>query len=120
MFGYGQNHVRRRDVLVHSAGDFVANHLRQDHGDWLPKHDSLSLNPAHAPPKNPQTIDHCGMRIRPNHRVWGDQVWSHTQKSNEKSKWQKRMNKNENEVGNDGATQWLLIDFHLMPTQFWS
>ena len=80
VFGYSQNHVRRSDVLVHGAGDFVANHLRQDHGDWLPKHDSLSLDPAYAPPKNPQAVDHCGMRIRPNHRVWGDQVWSHTQK----------------------------------------
>ena len=63
VFGDGEYDVGGSDVLVHDAGDLVADDLGEDHGDGLAKHHRLGLDPSHAPPQHSEPVYHGGVRV---------------------------------------------------------
>ena len=65
-----RHQVSRGRAFAQFAGELVANHLRNQHGNGLAQHGGLGLNAAHAPAQHAKAIDHRGVRIGADHRVW--------------------------------------------------
>ena len=51
------------------AGEFHADHFRQQHVDRLAEHHALGLDAAHAPADHAQAVDHRGVAIGADERV---------------------------------------------------
>ena len=66
--------MRTRSVAVAPSGSLPVNlnpdYYRQEHRSRLTKHAGLRLNTAHAPTNHAEAVDHGGVRIGSNYRVW--------------------------------------------------
>ncbi len=56
--GDGENKISSSRPLPQSPHQLYSHNQRNQHGNRLPEHRSFGLNSTHAPPQNPQTIDH--------------------------------------------------------------
>ncbi len=69
-FGDRQHEVRGRGTFRQTVRQAEADDLRNQHGDRLTEHGRLGLDAAHAPADDAETVDHRGVRVRADQRVW--------------------------------------------------
>ncbi len=69
-----QDEISSGGTLRKGSVEVETDNLGQDHGDGLSKHDSLSLNTANTPAGNAETVDHSGVRVGTDDRVWVEHV----------------------------------------------
>ena len=58
-----QHDVGGGDAFLGFAGQAEADHVRDQHGDWLPEHGGLGLDAADAPAEDAEAVDHRGVAI---------------------------------------------------------
>ena len=66
---HGQHEIGGGRAFAQLAGELVADHLRNQHGDRLAEHGRLGLDAAHAPAQHAQAVDHGGVRVGADQRV---------------------------------------------------
>jgi hypothetical protein len=69
LLGDGQHQVGRRRAFQHRAGQAEAQHLRDEHRDWLAEHRGLRFDAADAPSHHAQTVHHRRVRVGADQRV---------------------------------------------------
>ncbi len=58
-----EHEVGGGDAFIELAGQFEADHFRDQHGDRLTKHRGFRLDTTDAPAQNRQAIDHGGVAV---------------------------------------------------------
>ena len=61
--GDGEDEIGGRGALAQLAGEFVADDLRDQHGDGLAEHGGLGLDAADAPAEHAESVDHGGVGV---------------------------------------------------------
>ena len=70
-----QHQIGAGGALDHLAGQLEAHDLGDQHGDRLTKHRGLGLDAADAPAQNRQAVDHGGVAVGADQRIWiGDHL----------------------------------------------
>src|SRR5262249_28698553 len=65
-----ENQISGSCPLEHRTGQPESEHWRNQHGNRLPEHRGLRLDPTHTPSNDSQPIHHGRMRIGPDESVW--------------------------------------------------
>ncbi len=65
----GQYQVGRGCAFRYLAGEFEADHLRDQHRHRLTEHGRFRFDTAHAPAEHAQAVDHGGVRIGADQRI---------------------------------------------------
>ena len=68
--GDRENEVCGRDALSQGAGKLEAYHLGDEHVVGLAKGDGLGLDAPYAPAEDAEAVDHGGVAVGPDERVW--------------------------------------------------
>ena len=69
-FGDAQHQIGGGDTWLQGARQVDADDFRHEESHGLPQHAGFGFNAADAPADNAQTIDHGGVRISADQRVW--------------------------------------------------
>src|ERR1700723_270443 len=59
----GEDKISSGSAFAQPPSKLHPNHQRNQHGNRLPQHRSLSLNATHAPSKHPKPVNHRGMAV---------------------------------------------------------
>src|SRR5207253_8996953 len=73
----GEHEIGGSDTFLELAGELHADHFRQQHRIRLAEHGSLGLDAAHAPAEHGETIDHGGVGIGADQRIWIRDIHHH-------------------------------------------
>ncbi|CEL30442.1 hypothetical protein SRM1_03801 [Pseudomonas fluorescens] len=65
----GQHQVGGGDAFLEFAGEFEANHFRNQHRHRLPEHRRFRFDPADTPAEHAEAVDHGGVGVGANQRV---------------------------------------------------
>ena len=68
--GHGQHQVGGRRAGCQCAVQPDAEHRRDEHRNGLAEHGGLGFDAADAPPHHAETVDHRGVRIGSDERIW--------------------------------------------------
>ncbi len=69
-FGNEQNQVGGGDTGIEGAGEIHADDFRNQESDRLAEHTGFRFNPADAPADDAKTVDHGGVGVGADERVW--------------------------------------------------